>query len=543
MDKTSSRDLERNIIGCLVKHSEVFPKYDALKPDFFSSSFERDVFDLFRSEMLSLNGKEFSIASFLLKIKTAKIQNDYNADSNLLVSHAVEFAVDPKELDGLINDLLLDYKIREIRKKLKLADEWLKVGKLKTHKVLSEQSDKLSGHLLSINDLGQDGEIKNLSDGLGAIEERMMNPKPIAGFKSSLAIYHSRFGSFRPKEYHVFHASQGVGKSSLLMQLALEFVDSHTENRCLYLDRELAFEHQIIRTTMSNTGVHHEDIESGIYENEEHKNRVVKYLKEVREKRSLDRLDFVEVRDRPMKDIKSLVKSWRFKQDKDKPSLVIYDYLNVGKKGQREDGSWLDLSDQISELKVLCKESNMILITAMQTNRSGDARNRNSETGTSNSIGASYKAVEDSNHSMFLQNKTDEEIAADERIQLDAVRERWTEFLETGNDDLFRFGTHKITAHKNRWPGKRMINSYSELVKRDYENNPIRTPYYINVCLCRGRITEKGDVFNVIAHQLETPHPSEEVSNPPNRQSNQEEAPPDPEEENGPNEEVKEDLF
>ena len=543
MDESSSRDLERDIIGCLIKHNKVFPKYDALKPDFFSSSFERDVFDLFKSEISNLNGKEFSIASFLLKIKTAKIQNNYNADSDLLIKHAVEFAVEPQELDGLINDLLLNYKVREIRRKLMLVDEWLKSGKSKTHKILSEQSDKLSGHLLSINDLGQDGEIRNLSDGLEAIEERMQNPKPIAGFKSSLAIYHSRFGSFRPKEYHVFHASQGVGKSSLLMQFALEFVDSHTENKCLYLDRELAFEHQIIRTTMSNTGVHHEDIESGIYENKDHKSRVIKYLKEIREKKSLERLDFVEVKDKSIEDIRSLVKSWRFKQNKDRPALVIYDYLNVGKKDQRQDSSWLDLSDQISELKILCKESNMILVTAMQTNKSGDSRNRNNETGTSNSIGASYKAVEDSNHSMFLQNKTDEEISADERIQLEAVRERWTEFFETGNHTLFQFGTHKIIAHKNRWPGKRMVNSYSELVKRDHQNNPIKTPYYVNVCLCRGKVIEKGDVFSVIAHQLETPHPSEEVANAPNREDGQEEPLVPADEENAHEKDSQEDLF
>jgi len=543
MDESSSRDLERDIVGCLIKHNKVFPKYDALKPDFFSSPFERDVFDLFKSEVSNLNGKEFSIASFLLKIKTAKIQNNYNADSDLLIKHSVEFAVEPQELDGLINDLLLNYKVREIRRKLKLVDEWLGGGKPKTHKKLSEQSDKLSGHLLSINDLGQDGEVRNLSDGLEAVEERMRNPKPIAGFKSSLAIYHSRFGSFRPKEYHVFHASQGAGKSSLLMQFALEFVDSHTENKCLYLDRELAFEHQIIRTTMSNTGVHHEDIESGIYESEDHKNRVIKYLKEIREKKSLDRLDFVEVRDKPIGDIRSLVKSWRFKQNKDRPALVIYDYLNVGKRGQREDSSWLDLSDQISELKVLCKESNMILITAMQTNKSGDARNRNNETGTSNSIGASYKAVEDSNHSMFLQNKTDEEIAADERIQLEAVRERWTDFFATGNDSLFQFGTHKIIVHKNRWPGKRMVNSYSELIKRDHENNPVKTPYYVNVCLCRGKIIEKGDVFSVISYQLETPHPSEEVANTPNRENSQEEVLAPVSEESSTEESSQEELF
>ncbi len=277
------------------------------------------------------------------------------------------------------------------------------------------------------------------------------------------------------------------------MQDALEFVESHPDNQCLYLDRELSFEDQVIRITMSNTGIHHEDIESGIYENDEHRERVLEYIKKCRENKSLHRLNFVEAKNLTIEEIVNKIKSWRYPQDKTRPALVIYDYLNVGKKGNRAD-PWLDLSDQISELKIIAKEFNMILITAMQTNRSGDARNQNNNSGTSNSIGASYKAVEDSNHSMFFQQKTDEEIAADERIGLEACRERWSELIDTGNPDAFQFGTHKIA---------------------------IKSQYYVNITLCRGKLIEKGDIFDVIAHQNRNPHPSHTSSNSPNRTSEQ----------------------
>ncbi len=518
MDESSSRELERDIVACLIKNSEQFPRYSVLEPKHFSSPFERDTFDLFKSEMSNLNGKDFSIASFIIKIKQFKVSNTYNSDPETILKHAIEFAPSPNELGSLINQLLLNYKKTEIINALVGAEKWYsKTDSKRTHKSLADISDRLSSHLISINSLGQDNEIKNLSDGLDAIEDRILNPQPIPGFKSSLSLYHSRFGTFRPKEYHIFHASQGVGKSSILMQFALEFLESHPENQCLYLDRELAFEHQVIRTTMSNTGIHHEDIESGIYENEDHKKRIKKYIADMRESGSLARLGFTEAKDFSIAEIINLIKSWRFSQDKDRPAMVVYDYLNVGKKGVREDSTWLDLSDQISELKVVCKEMNMILLTAMQTNKSGDARNANNSSGTSQSIGMSYKAVEDSNHSMFLQQKTDEEIAADERIRVDAVRERWAELIETGNHEVFLHGTHKIMAHKNRWPGKNMINMYSELIKEDHEGNSVKTLYYLNVCLCRGKVIEKGDVFSVIRHQQRNPIPDVSSSNSPNR--------------------------
>jgi len=522
MDESLSRELEKDIVACFIKNSSYFPKYEAVEPKHFSSQFERDVFDLFKAEVSNLNGKDFSVASFILKVKSARIPNSYNTDVEVFLKHAIEFSPNPNELDSLISSLLLNYKAREINQALGQGKEWLsKPQSKRTHKSIAHMSDRLSAHLVSINGLGQDDKIKNLADGLEAIEDRMLNPQPIAGFKSSLNLYHERFGTFRPKEYHVFHANQGVGKSSLLMQLALEFVDSHPENQCLYLDRELAFEHQIIRTTMSNTGIHHEDIESGLYESDEHRETVSKYLANMREKQSLKRLAFVEVKDFTIEEIVNLARTWRFSQDRSRPATIVYDYLNVGKKGSREDSSWLDLSDQISELKILCKEMNMVLLTAMQTNRSGDARNTNNNSGTSNSIGASFKAVEDSNHSMFLLQKTDEEIAADERITLEAVRERWSELHEQGNHEVFLHGSHKIVPHKNRWPGKNMINMHSELIKEDHEGNAVKTQYYINICLCRGKVIEKGDVFTVINYQRRNPTPTTTSSNSPNRNTSE----------------------
>ena len=52
------------------------------------------------------------------------------------------------------------------------------------------------------------------------------------------------------------------------MQIGMEFV-KNTGLNCLYLDTELSFHDQIVRTTMANTGIHHEDIQSGKYISQE----------------------------------------------------------------------------------------------------------------------------------------------------------------------------------------------------------------------------------------------------------------------------------
>ena len=190
MDESTSRELEKNVVACLIKNPNVFTKYSDLEPKHFYSSFERDVFDLFKSEVSNLNGKEFSKASFLLKIKNAKLSNNYNIDSETLLKNAIEFAPSPNELGSLISDILLNYKTREINIVLNTAKDWInKNSSKKNHKSVAKLSDGLSSELLNINNLGQDSDVKNLSDGLASIEDRILNPQPISGFKSSKALY------------------------------------------------------------------------------------------------------------------------------------------------------------------------------------------------------------------------------------------------------------------------------------------------------------------------------------------------------------------
>ena len=68
---------------------------------------------------------------------------------------------------------------------------------------------------------------------------------------------------------------------------------------------------------------------------------------------------------------------WRMKHtDMAQPAMLIYDYLNVAGRNKNE-GTHLDMSDQINKVMTVAKELNIIVVTAMQTNHSGDVRNRN----------------------------------------------------------------------------------------------------------------------------------------------------------------------
>jgi|TARA_Y100000592_G_scaffold46345_1_gene73554 hypothetical protein len=501
--ETHDFELENKIIGCLIKNPNEFFKYSSLEEGHFFDPMNSKVFGILRNELLNLNGAPFSVQAFKDKVLNHNIKFVHGVESSDFIDDAVEWSIAKSELQASISSLLLKYKIYTTQNLMDKMSGWLSgSGKRSSHKVLGEQISKFNGSLINAVSFGSDEhDFNTFQDSADVLQQRKDNPIDDVGFRSSLSIYHSMFGSFRPCDLHIFHANQGVGKSSLMMQIGMEFV-KNTGLNCLYLDTELSFHDQIVRTTMANTGIHHEDIQSGKYISQEDSDKVQTYIDSIREATHLSKLAHKLCKGMSIDKKVDFMRVWRMKHtDMTQPAMLIYDYLNVAGERNKNEGTHLDMSDQINKVMTVAKELNIIVITAMQTNRSGDVRNRNNNSGASASIGGSFKACEDANHSIFFEPKGPEEIAEDECVTLDTVHELLTEFHQTGDHSLFQFGTHKLLIHKVRWPGKRWRSQMYQASKRKYNGTFELTPFYINLCLSRGSIVEKGSLEDVIEYQ------------------------------------------
>ena len=501
--ETHDFELENKIIGCLIKNPNEFFKYSSLEEAHFFDPMNSKVFGILRNELLNLNGAPFSVQAFKDKVLSHNIKFVHGVEASCFIDDAVEWSIDMSELQASISSLLLKYKVNSTRGILDKMNSWLsRKAKGTSHKILSEQISKLNGSLINASSFASDEhDFDTFGDSADLLEHRLNNPIDDIGFRSSLSIYHAMFGSFRPKDLHIFHANQGVGKSSLMMQIAMEFV-RNTGLSCLYLDTELSFHDQIVRTTMATTGIHHEDIQSGKYCTNEDKEKIIAHIESIKKDVKLKKLAHKLCKPLSINQKVDFMRMWRMKHtDMSQPAMVMYDYLNIGTERNRNEGTHLDMSDQITKIMTAAKELNIIVLTAMQTNRSGDIRNRNNNSGASASIGGSFKACEDANHSIFFEPKGPEEIAEDECITLDAVQQLIAEFHQTGDDSLFQFGTHKLLIHKVRWPGKRWRSQMYQASKRKYNDTYELTPFYINICLARGKVIEKGTLEEVIEHQ------------------------------------------
>jgi replicative DNA helicase len=486
-----SYNIEKHVLGGLVKNPEVFADIDTFvtEKDFYS-----DVHSTIYCCVRDILLKDSKIDQVILAQRIKNLGISFKDDINIFdyidsisFTHITAKATieSAKELVSLRVRRDLDATADKIKRHIKdTLDKGIST-------VISEvdaiYGEKVSGYYSEEN-----GPQRLLSRIIEEIEIRSNSENELEeiGFAVPYPEFNRLYGGLRPKCLYSIIARPGNGKTTFLNDLVFKTCIS-SKVKALILDTEMPTEDIEFRmfSAISQVPVWH--LETGqwrrntelVRKTNEGFVKVKEYLKE-------NQVDHYFIGDKSIDEVCSIVRRWKLSEvGRENRCIIALDYLKL--TGEKVNQSWLEyqaIGEKVNKLKKLAIEIDCPIITAVQSNRSGEGR-RVGDPVDSSVISLSDRIQWFSDFTAFLTRKIREEMAWD------------------GED----YGTHMLVPFKTRYQG-RDAAGHQDLVRRRDPNG--REKYYnnfLNFHIENFNVEERGSLHD-IAERERAQHTPDDAS-------------------------------
>lgn len=473
-----SLQVEKHVLGGLLKHPQIFPDVDVfLSEEHFFSPVHGTIFLVIRSCLSS--GEKIDKVLVANKIQNLGVTfkdeiNIHDYIDNISFTQITE--------EASLKAATELHKIKMRRDLREVLSESIKTVENNGNATFDDIISGIDNCLnKEISKYGFESEPTNLFDGAEAcVEEAGNNPQEDFGFLTPYPEFNRMYGGLRPGNIYAVAARPGQGKTTVLNHLAFgTSLRNNPRPKVLVLDTEMSSTELRFRMISSLTGVPVWYLETGNWrKNADYLQRVRNVWKKIKDYEYFH----YHVGNKNIDQIISLIRRWYFKHvGRGGPCIIVYDYVKL--TGENVSKNWAEhqaIGEKIDKLKKISEEINAVMLTAVQLNRSGESFNRGA---TSFSDDSSAIALSDrlqwfASFVAIFRRKTIDEIAADGE----------------------QFGTHKMIPLKTRFQGKDAAG-HQDLVQRQIDGRAVFSNNYLNFLIENFEVQELGSLRDVVEHE------------------------------------------
>lgn len=474
-----SLQVEKHVLGGLIKHPNVFPDIDRFVTEKdFHNEVHKTVFCVIKNILVS--GQKLDKVLLSEKIKNLGV--GFKDDINIFdYIDALSFTQITQEATIDAAKELLKLRVR--REIVDTGSEIQDIAKTKGDKPIDEiiaECDSAYGKKIASYSFSD--EPKNVfSDLEQMIEERGNNPQEEYGMLTPYPEFNSLYGGLRPGNIYAIVSRPGQGKSTWINDVCFRTAERNNV-KAIMLDTEMFTRDVQFRLAASITNVPMWYLETGNWrKNKELVEKVRTTLRKIKDQTYYHEF----VGNKNIDQICSLVRRWYLsKVGRGNPCIIAYDYIKL--TGEKVGQNWAEhqaIGEKIDKLKKLSEEINAPIITAMQLNRSGENFNKKSSdvTDDSSAIALSDRLQWFASFVGIFRRKTVDEVVLDGE----------------------KFGTHKMVPIKSRFQGKNAAGHH-DLIKRLMEDGSEKyVNNYLSFDVKNFGVEEKGSLRHIVQHQHE----------------------------------------
>jgi len=481
MNDIYSLQIERHVLAGLIKYPDLFAEIDGFV-------IERDFY----------NDVHYTIFNV---IKSSSYSNE-QMDKVLLASRIKELGVSFKD-DINIYDYIENLSFTQITKNA-AAKSCKELVKYRICREIDVTADKLKRDVRAMGERSADGIISDcdaiyndkisaysdddvpekITDGLlELVEEAGNNPEDQSGLASPYPEFNRLYGGFRSGHVYAIASRPGEGKTTWLNDICFKSAEINGI-KALVLDTEMTTLEIKWRIISSLTGVPTWYLETGNWR------KTPEYYDKVREaeerlKKNNDYYHY-HVSNKNINQICSLIRRWYYNVvGRGNKCIVVYDYVKL--TGEKVGQNWAEyqaIGDKIQKLKEVSEEIDAPLLTAMQLNRTGENRNRNSANiiDDSSAISLSDRLQWFAAFVGIFRRKTLDEIALDGE----------------------GFGTHKLIPVKTRFQGRDAMGHQDYLRRRFPDGSEKFVMNFLNFSIGNFNVEEQGSLRHICERARET---------------------------------------
>lgn len=400
---------ENGILACLM--TEPAKMVDAaikLKPEDFCEEEAKYLFSIMLAIYNKKNGKNchYDITTLRSIAKESGKEEDFLAKTgkeyveylNLVQKSMVRLEMFESYTDRVAS--------LSVKRKLYRKNEEFKRTILESDKSPEELMTQERAEIdnLFVTTANHGNKLENLGDGaLGFIEDVMVQKRPILGIPTKFPVLDKTIEGLKRKNLIIISAHKKTGKTAFLMNIGVN-VGVYQQIPTLMISTEMS-NREIMSRVMANLSQLKEvDILKGNVTTTPDKNKLLEAEKKFKE----GKLYHAEMRGFTVEKVVALVRKFVNNtvgyddSGKVKDCLVIFDYIKMPSSTSEamRDKEYKVLGMMADSLKELAGDLDIPILTACQTNRSGEIAN-------------SYEITWFCNTFCILQKKTDKELEKD----------------------------------------------------------------------------------------------------------------------------------
>jgi replicative DNA helicase len=471
-----SLQLERHTLNGIINNPSVFPEVERfLSENCFTSKVHSVIFSCIKS--LLLDNKQLDKVLIAQSIKNLGISFAEDLD---IFSYVESICFSPITLEATIEaskELIKLKVLRDLEETChKIENHVNKSANQDLTKTILEV-DALYGE--NINQLDNSSKPENLYDGLlEMIEERGNNPIDDIGLITPFKEYNRLYGGLRGGNIYAIASRPKQGKTTMLSYWASKMGEIHNIP-ILFLDTEMSSEEQRFRTASSVSGVPTWFLETGNWrKNEEYVYKVRTTLKFFKNK-----VFHYYVGNKPVDEVCSIIRRWHLSNvGRGGKCIVVYDYLKL--TGEKLSGFHQEhhaIGEKVDKFRSLSVELDFPFLTAIQLNRSGENRGKQSSdiTDDGSAVATSDRLQWFTSYLGIFRRRTEDEMLL----------------------DTLESGSHKLIEIATRFQG-RDAQGHIDFIKRTFPDGKTRyLPNFLNFNVSNFSVEERGSLKDCIIRQ------------------------------------------
>jgi len=473
-----SQDLERQVLGGLIKYQEVYPEISSfLSEEDFAFDINRVTFSIIKN---ALDNKQVIDRTIIIsRLKNLGIAFKDNIDQAEYINGLASLIqATPKSIIQATKDLkTITCRRNYVEVCEKIKKNLVKGGTMQYDDIVTYVDKELYAKMDSWHSASDSVDLfENMQ---AVVEERGNNPIEDMGIPTPYEYYNKRYGGLRNGNVYVFCARPKQGKTTFLDSTAFAMANlSKNKVPCLILDTEMQTAEIQERMLSMVSGVPTWFISTGkwrmVPEYEKKIRQAWKYINEGGYK-----MYHEYVINTPIDQIISKIKKWYYtKVGRGNQCIIVYDYIKItGESMSEHNKEHQVIGEKVNALKELVgKEVKAPLLTACQINRNGV----NAAQDDSSVIALSDRVLWFASQVSIFRRKTAEEIQ-----------------VETP-----QFGTHKLINIESRWQGQQAAG-HLDYVK-NLDGNLVNN--FTNFSIENFKVTEHADaekMYRVLSGEVQ----------------------------------------
>lgn len=443
-----SQDLEKQVIGGLIKHQEVYPEVSQfISEEDFAYDLNKVLFSIIRGALENRQTIDRVILSS--RLKNLGISFRDGVDPSDYVTGLSLVQATPQSLIQAVKDLkTVTCRRNFVEVAENIKKRMVKAGNMSYTDIVTYVDKEIYSKINAWHDATDAVDLFETME--ARVEELGNNPVDDMGLQTPYPYYNKRYGGFRNGNVYVFCARPKQGKTSFLDSTAFHMGNTMGQKiPTLVLDTEMQTEEIQERILSTISGVPVWYITTGNWR------KVPEFVPKIRNAWKLIRENKYSmfhnyVINTPIDQIINKIKRWYYtKVGRGNQAIIVYDYIKItGEAMSEHNKEHQVIGEKVNALKALVgKEVKAPLITACQINRAGV----NAQQDDASVISLSDRVLWFASQVSIFRRKTADEIL----------------------EETDQFGTHKLINIESRWQGREAAGhlDYVKNLDGDMVNN------------------------------------------------------------------------